>query len=50
MGLGDAEILEKEFLPECSAEDLTALPNYHIYLRLMADGMVSKGFSGGTLP
>ncbi len=49
VGLADAEILEKEFSPEFSALDLVGLPNYHIYLRLMVDGVVSKAFSARTL-
>ena len=49
IGLTDAEILEKEFYPEFSAVDLVRLPNYHIYLKLMVDGMVSSPFSGETV-
>jgi DNA helicase HerA-like ATPase len=49
LGLSDAEILAKEFYPTFSAKDLINLPNYHIYLRLMIDGVVSPGFSGETL-
>ncbi len=49
VGLADAEILEKEFRPEFSALDLVGLPNYHIYLRLMVDGVVSKPFSAKTV-
>jgi hypothetical protein len=50
VGLADALLLEKEFAPEFSASDLVSLPNYHIYLRLMIDGVVSKPFSAVTLP
>lgn len=49
IGLTDAEILEKEFYPEFSAMDLVRLPNYHIYLKLMVEGMVSSAFSGETV-
>lgn len=49
LGLADAEILENEFRPEIAAMDLISLPNYHIYLKLMIDGKVSRGFSGQTL-
>ena len=49
LGLADAEILEKEFAPELHALDLVSLPNYHIYLKLMIDGMVSRPFSATTL-
>src|SRR5438552_14890677 len=50
VGLDDAEVLEKEFHPEFAASDLVNLPNYHIYLRLMIDGVVSKPFSAVTRP
>src|SRR5207249_9576404 len=49
VGLSDAEVLEKEFYPEFTAGDFVSLPNYHIYLRLMIDGVVSKPFSAVTL-
>src|SRR3989441_12392219 len=50
VGLSDAELLEKEFFPEFRASDLVNLPNYHMYLKLMIDGVVSKPFSARTLP
>src|SRR5205823_14797460 len=50
VGLSDAELLEKEFYPEFTAGDLINLPNYHIYLRLMIDGVMSRPFSATTLP
>jgi DNA helicase HerA-like ATPase len=49
VGLMDAEVLAKEFYPEFSATDLINLPNYHIYLKLMIDGQVSRPFSARTL-
>lgn len=49
LGLADAELLEKEFYPEFRASDLVNLPNYHIYLRMMIDGVVSRPFSAVTL-
>lgn len=45
VGATDAEYLEKEFLPEFSAEDLTKLKKFHIYLKLMIDGHSSDAFS-----
>jgi hypothetical protein len=48
VGVNDAEILAKEFYPEFSVEDLINLPNYHIYLKLMVDGRVSRPFSANT--
>ena len=49
VGLTDAEMLAGEFYPFFSARDLINLPNYHIYLKLMIDGVVSHPFSGETL-
>ena len=49
LGLPDAEVIGKEFYPEVSVEDLISLPNYHIYLKLMIDGKVSRPFSAETL-
>jgi hypothetical protein len=49
LGLADAELLAKEFYPEITASDLVNLPNYHIYLKLMIDGQVSKPFSAETI-
>ena len=49
VGMSDAEVLEKEFRPEMTADDLVNLPNFNIYLRLMIDGVVSKAFSATTL-
>jgi type IV secretory pathway TraG/TraD family ATPase VirD4 len=48
LGASDAQILEKEFYPEFSALDLTNLPNYHIYVKLMVEGTVTAPFSGQT--
>jgi len=48
-GLGDALLLEKEFCPELNCGDLISLPNYHVYLKVMIDGMVSTPFSAITL-
>jgi hypothetical protein len=50
LGLADAEILGKELAPVFSPHDLMSLPNYHIYLKLMIDGVVSRPFSAETLP
>ncbi|MCG3195730.1 MAG: hypothetical protein GHCLOJNM_00197 [bacterium] len=46
LGPADAEFLAKEFFPEFSPEDFTRLPNQEVYLRLLIDGRVSRGFSG----
>ena len=50
IGATDAEFIEQEFVPEFKASDFTHLPNYHIYLKMMIDGRVSKPFSAATLP
>jgi type IV secretory pathway TraG/TraD family ATPase VirD4 len=49
LGLTDAETLAGEFYPFFSARDLINLPNYHVYLKLMIDGVVSQPFSAETL-
>ncbi len=50
VGAEDAEFLEKEFGPTFTSEDLVALPKYHIYIKLMIDGVTSSPFSATTLP
>ncbi len=50
VGADDADFLEKEFEPEFMAQDLVNLPNYHVYLKLMIDGVTSRPFSATTLP
>ncbi len=50
VGAEDAEFLEKEFGPTFTETDLVSLPNYHIYLKLMIDGVTSEPFSATTLP
>jgi type IV secretory pathway TraG/TraD family ATPase VirD4 len=49
VGPEDATYLAKEFSPIFEMENLISLPNYHIYLRLMIDGMPSKPFSATTV-
>lgn len=50
VGAPDAKLLEPEFAPYFTAEDLIALDKYHIYLKLMIDGMTSRPFSAVTIP
>ena len=50
VGAADAEFMEAEYTPEFLPEDLVNLPNYHIYLKLMVDGVRSRPFSATTLP
>ncbi|MDP1710789.1 MAG: type IV secretion system DNA-binding domain-containing protein [candidate division WWE3 bacterium] len=49
VGAPDAQILEKEFLPYFTMEDLISLDQFHIYLKLLVDGMTSKPFSAISL-
>lgn len=50
VGSFDAEIFEKEFSPEFTAEDIVNLGFAQVYMRLMIDGIGSKPFSAVTLP
>jgi hypothetical protein len=50
VGAYDAEVLEKEFMPTFTAEDIVNLGVYQIYLKLMIDGVSSQPFSATTLP
>lgn len=50
IGAGDAETIAPEFAPEFKPSDFTNLPNYHIYLKMMINGQVSKPFSAVTIP
>ncbi len=50
VGAEDAKYLAREFRPTFEETDLMNLPNYHIYLRLMIDGVTSQPFSATTLP
>ncbi|MBU6431175.1 MAG: type IV secretion system DNA-binding domain-containing protein [Patescibacteria group bacterium] len=50
VGAFDAEVLEKEFAPQFTAEDMVNLGFAQIYLKLMIDGVSSSPFSAVTLP
>jgi hypothetical protein len=50
VGSEDAKYLAREFYPVFDESDLINLPNYHIYLKLMINGMASQPFSAITLP
>jgi len=49
VGALDAPTVARVFEPTFRAEDLGSLPNFHIYLKLMVDGEVGRGFSGRTM-
>lgn len=50
VGAFDADILEKEFAPQFTAEDLVNLGFAQIYLKLMINGVSSAPFSATTMP
>ncbi|MFA6158656.1 MAG: DUF87 domain-containing protein [Candidatus Paceibacterota bacterium] len=50
VGSFDAEVLEKEFAPRFTVEDIVNLGMYQVYMRLMIDGMGSQPFSATNLP
>ena len=50
VGAADAEVLVKEFEPIFMEEDLVNIPKWHVYLKLMIDGVASDPFSAATLP
>ncbi len=49
VGAYDAEVLEKEFAPHFTLEDIVNLGVYQIYLKLMIDGVGSQPFSATTM-
>jgi hypothetical protein len=46
----DASILEKEFAPVVSSDDLVSLDSHAMYIKLCIDGMTSVPFSAKSLP
>lgn len=50
VGAEDARYLQHHFHPTFAKQDLMQLPNHHIYVRLMVDGMTSAPFRAKTLP
>jgi hypothetical protein len=50
VGAFDAEVLEKEFAPQFTAQDLVNLGFSQVYLKLMIDGVASPPFSAVTFP
>lgn len=48
IGGADAEVFEKEFAPEFTAEDMVNLGKFQMYLKLMVDGVASAPFSART--
>ena len=50
VGAYDAEVLEKEFAPMFTAEDIVNLQQYQMYIKLMIDSVGSSPFSARGLP
>ncbi len=50
VGAEDAEFLEKWFAPDFMAADIVNLGKYNMYIKLMVNGITSKGFSALSLP
>ncbi len=50
LGVTDAELLEKVYLPVFNAEDLHKLPNHHAVATVMMHGMPSSPFTMALLP
>jgi hypothetical protein len=50
VGAEDAKYLAREFYQVFNEADIANLPNYHIYLKLLIDGVSSRPFSAMTLP
>ena len=50
VGAEDAEVLEKEFAPNLTANDIVNLGKYNIYTKLMVNGIAADPFSANTLP
>jgi hypothetical protein len=49
VGADDCRFLGKRIWSRVTAQDLVSLPNFHIYLKLMIDGVTSRPFSATTL-
>lgn len=50
IGITDAEILQKKFMPTFDAEDLTKLPNFQTITSAMINGVPSAAFSMSLVP
>ena len=50
VGFDDAEYFESQFSEEVLTNDITTLPKYNCYSKIMIDGMPSNTFSISTLP
>ncbi|MFH1047216.1 MAG: type IV secretion system DNA-binding domain-containing protein [Patescibacteria group bacterium] len=50
VGAADATLMEQEFMPTFTPEDLVNLRKFDVYLKLMINGASSEPFSATTLP
>jgi hypothetical protein len=50
LGITDAEILQKKFMPTFDAEDLTKLPNFQTITSVMINNVPSAAFSMNLIP
>jgi energy-coupling factor transporter ATP-binding protein EcfA2 len=50
VGAPDAEVFSQEFGSMVAIEDLTNLPSYHVYVKLLVDGSPTNPFLAKTLP
>jgi hypothetical protein len=50
VGGADAESLVREFTPTFTEEDIVNLSKFHIFLKLMIDGVASMPFTATTMP
>ena len=50
IGITDAEMLQKKFMPTFDAEDLTKLPNFQTITTVMINGVPSAAFSMSLVP
>jgi len=50
IGITDAEILQKKYMPIFDAEDLTKLPNYQTIVSVMINSVPSSAFSMSLIP
>ncbi|TWI96825.1 type IV secretion system coupling TraD/TrwB family protein [Mucilaginibacter frigoritolerans] len=48
LGTHDAKIIADEFYPVFTVDDFINLPRFHMYLRVLIDGVASKPFSAKT--
>jgi len=49
LGTADARVMEDEFYPIFTTDDFLNLPRFHIYLKLLIDGVGSRGFSAAII-